>query len=219
MTGGENPLAAAVLPDGSFCVDVPMPTPGSYAFGIRSQGATGLFSETMATADVVFDSGAPPVAGATTCAGSSPLDCMGGSEICDNDVDDDCNSLIDFADPACQSCQPDILEPNDEFASPRLDPGRYENLRLCSGESDYYGIFANEGDVIEVRAFFTHADGDLDLVLFDSQQTMLTSASTMDDDEVLAFPVTATDQLVLQVVGVAGAENEYVLNIVVSENL
>ncbi len=213
VEGGGNPIASTVLPDGTFCVDVPLPSPDTYALRVLSQNAAG-FSETAAAAEVVFDPAAPPIAGLTTCSGADPAGCIGSVEVCDNGIDDDCNGLRDDRDPACAACTDDVLEPNDDTSAPRLEPGRYDGLRLCPGSPDYFGIFLRVGDALRARLFFTHADGDLDLALLaPDHETVLESAISTDDDETLDWTAAEEGEHMLHVYGVGDATNDYSLDL------
>jgi hypothetical protein len=214
VRGSDNPIASTVLPDGTFCVDVPLPTPMAYGFEVLAQNEGGVFSEMAATADVVFDPGAAPIPGLVTCNGMDPAGCASATEICDNGRDDDCNSLVDGRDPACATCVDDVFEPNDGVDAPRADPGRYEELRMCSGNQDYYGIYARMGDTISVRLFFTHADGDIDMELLGTDRaTVVATSMTMTDDESLTHVATATGEHKLHVYSPDGAMNGYALDI------
>ena len=214
VEGFGNPLAAAVLPDSTFCVDLEMPSPGTYAFLFFSQSDAGLLSNRSATAMVEFDPAATPIAGLTTCSGGDPAGCSGSTEICDNGRDDDCNGFVDGRDPACSTCTDDLLEPNDDANAPRLDPGRVDGLKICPGNEDYYGVFAREGDTIDVRIFFTHAAGDLDASLLDlDRSTTIVRSNTLDDDEVLTHVAAAEGQHVVRVFSASGDENTYAIDV------
>ncbi len=146
VRGGLNPIAATVLPDNTFCVDIALPSPDAYLLDVAAQNMDGVFSTTTSSAEVVFDPGAPPISGLTTCNGMDPTGCAGAVEICDNGRDDDCNGRVDGRDAACATCVEDVLEPNDDVDAPRLDPGRYEALALCPDNEDWYAVYANAGD-------------------------------------------------------------------------
>lgn len=217
VRGPGNPIFSAVLPDETFCVDVPLGTPSTFNFELFSQGNDGQFSEMSANASIVFDPGAPPVSGATTCDGSDPAGCIGATEICGNGRDDDCNGLRDDLDPACATCMDDVLEPNNDTEAPRVDPGRYENLKICPGNQDYYGLFVREGETLNVRLFFSHAAGNIDAELLDTDwSTVLERATSLDDDESLMFVATVTGEVKLHVFGAGGTggvENTYTLDV------
>ncbi len=211
VRGGDNPVAKAVLPDGSFCIDVPMPDPGTYDFEIVGQSMDGVFSE-PAMVQIVFDPASAPIPGLTLCSGQDPAGCAGSSEICDDGRDNDCNGLADMRDPACSDCVDDVFEPNDDVNAPRADPGRYEGLTICPGNSDYYGIYANAGDTIRATIYFSQASGDLDLELLGiDHTTVLATSATMTDDEVVSYDATDTGEYKLLVWGPDGSMNGYTL--------
>lgn len=214
VQGAGNPLASAVLPDDTFCVDVPLRTAGDYAVDVYGQASSGLLSDLPATATVTFDPAAPPIPGATTCSGADPAGCAGAVEICGNMRDDDCNGLTDALDPACATCMDDPLEPNDAPDAPRIEPMRYDNLKICPADEDYYGIYATTGQVVTARIFFMTSAGDLDLELFDTDGTtsLARSNSTTDTETVMA--TAAHDgQYVVRVFGYSGASNTYALDV------
>jgi hypothetical protein len=214
VRGSDNPLASTVLPDGTYCIDVPMPNPGEYGFEVVSQNDEGVFSTGTAMAGVVFDPGAPPIPGLTTCSGTDPAGCAAAVEICDNGRDDDCNGLADIRDPACADCVDDVFEPNDDQTAPRVDPGRYEGLAVCPGNTDYFGVFARTGDTLRATIFFSHALGDLDLELFDiDRTTIIASSATTDDDEVVSHVAAETGEYKVRVWGPGGAMNGYTLDV------
>ncbi|MCK6550737.1 hypothetical protein L6R52_33175 [Myxococcota bacterium] len=214
VEGGGNPIASTLLPDGSFCVDVPLRAPGDYALSVFAQAADGQISDAAGPIAVTFDPAAPGIPGGETCSGADPAGCPGTQEICDNNRDDDCNSLVDERDPDCASCTDDVLEPNDDPSAPRIDPGRYEGLRICPANEDYYGLFLRTGERADVRLFFVHAQGNLDLHLLGTDRRRVVARSTsLDDDESLTFTATTTGQLPLRVFSDDGASTTYTLDV------
>lgn len=212
-SGGANPVAKAVL-RGEFCVDVPLPEPGEYGFVIHTQDEDGQLSEPSAPVYVTFDPAAPPVLGARTCSGADPAGCANAVEICGNGRDDDCNGLVDDEDPACRACQDDVLEPNDDPGAPRIEPGRYEDLKICPLNQDYYGVFARRGEIIDARIAFTHARGNLDLHLLGlDHRTILARSVGLTDREVITHTATAAGEYKLRVFGEGGASGEYTLEL------
>ena len=71
----------------------------------------------------------------------------------------------------------------------------YLNFGVLSTDSDYYKITVPAGNTLQVDLTFTHALGDIDLVLYDANcSTVLATAVSVTDDEVLAWTNTgATD--------------------------
>jgi hypothetical protein len=214
VESSANPVAATVLPDGSFCVDAPMPQPGEYSFRVYAQGADGQLSERPAVVSVRFDPAAPSVPGAQTCSGGDPAGCAGSVEICDNRRDDDCNNLVDERDPACATCADDPLEPNDDASAPRVDPRRYDGLMICPGDVDYYGVLLREGETLSARLFFTHAMGNLDLeLLATDRRTVLARSTSTTDDELLSYTASVAGEHKLLVFGPGGSSNRYALDL------
>jgi hypothetical protein len=112
-------------------------------------------------------------------------------------------------------CEDDANEPNDDIASARtLAPGIAENLHVCPGDEDWYAVALNAGDDIRVSMGFTHADGDLDLLLFRPgvDEAIASSRSRTDDEEVGFSDVPESGLYLIQVVGAApDADNDYFL--------
>ncbi|MBW2464846.1 MAG: PPC domain-containing protein, partial [Deltaproteobacteria bacterium] len=214
INGSDNPLVTPVLPMETFCLDVPMPNPGTYTFEVTSQNSGGIFSTGSAMVTVEFDPGAPPILGLVTCSGADPAGCAGATEICENGRDDDCNGLVDDRDPECIECVDDIFEPNDDAAAPRLDPDRYEGLSLCSGNEDYFGVYARAGDTINASLFFSHPSGNIDAELLGlDRSTVVDSSTSTTDDEFVTHTATETGEYMLRVWGPGGAMNGYTLRL------
>ncbi|MGE0787358.1 MAG: PPC domain-containing protein [Sandaracinaceae bacterium] len=217
VRGAANPTVREVLPDETFCVDVPIPMTQAYSLELLSHSASGLFSEPT-TASIEFDPTAPPGAIIPTCNGSDPRGCMGATEICDNLRDDDCDSRVDDDDPDCSTCANDLLESNDELASaPRLPPGEYADLVVCPSDDDYYGFFLRMGQRLDVTIQFRQADADLDLELYDAAGALLDSSASVTDDEMVSYPAPADGEVVLRVFSPsASATATYTLLLTVS---
>lgn len=206
VRGGENPLVTRVLPDESFCIDVPLREPRDFNLQVLGQNGAGELSTPQNVA-VTFNPSAPDIPGARTCSGASPRGCMTSTETCDNGRDDDCDSLIDAADPDCATCDDDLLEQNDDIPAPQIEPGRYDDLRICPGNRDYFA-FALEGtDEIRARALFAHSAGDLDISLLDPNGMAVATSMTVDDDESLMYVVPPTQGGVYHVF-VTGVDDE-----------
>jgi hypothetical protein len=218
VEGAGNPQSVAVLEQtqGSiFCIDVALPQPMSYMLQLYTLGVDGQVSESAAEVGVEFDPAAAPVPGLTTCSGSDPAGCPSNAEICDNNRDDDCNNLVDEDDPACATCVDDPLEPNDDLAAPRLEPGRYENLAICPGNQDVYGVFLQADETLTARIFFTHFDGNLDMTMIDGGDlmTVIGRSTSVTDDESLTHTATAAQEVKVVINGESGASNSYTLEL------
>jgi len=217
LEGPGNPVVGMVLPGGAFCIDAAIPEPGPYVFRLYAQGDDGQLSERPAIVNVEYDPQAPSVPGAETCSGDDPAGCAEAEEICGDNRDNDCNNLIDDRDPACADCTDDAFEPNNDPNAPRIEPGLHQNLVICPGDPDFYGILTEVQDRLTVTASFSHAEGNLDLELrAPDRRTVVARSTSTSDDEMLSYTATAAGEVKLLVFGPEGAENFYNLRIEIS---
>lgn len=112
----------------------------------------------------------------------------------------------------------DQLEPNDTCeAAASIVEGLYTDLRC--GDDDYYAIAMPETSILDVDAFFAHADGDLSLLVYGPCDQPLTNSNTATDDESLSYvnagPATTVMIRVVRVV--PGALVPYALNVSVTD--
>ncbi|MCA9551164.1 MAG: PPC domain-containing protein [Myxococcales bacterium] len=221
-TGGTQNLNPQVktLGAGQFCFDLKLPAPGVYTFQLRAYGEENQVGDPlMNPIQVRYDPDAPQLLDLKTCEGVSAAGCSGHVEICDDDEDNDCNGLTDELDPVCRTCDDDPLEPNDSVDAARLLPGVYDDLQICPGNPDYYGIYVRAGERLEVMARFTHAEGDLNLRLFAVDgTTVLLEAVTQDDDEAFTYTATVTGVYALMVYGSEATTNSYQLSLLIQSN-
>ena len=97
----------------------------------------------------------------------------------------------------------------DRAGAVTLEPGVYEGLRICEDERDWFTVYVS--GQVEVSIDFRHAEGDLDLGVYDaSGQTLASSASTTDRESVT---VEADSQIFIEVFGYLGAAADYTLTI------
>ncbi len=190
VRGIDNPTFVEVLPDDTFCVDVGLPTVGAFDIELVGQSEAGF--SMPATVGTRFDPMAPVGEVIPTCAGADPRGC-GSEEICDNLIDDDCDTAVDAADPDCASCPDDLLEPNDsEAEAPRIPPGVYEGLRHCPDEDDWYQVFLRDGETLELTLRFVDAEGNVNVRFFDPAGEQVALAISGTDDELLTYTALAT---------------------------
>jgi hypothetical protein len=102
-----------------------------------------------------------------------------------------------------------LCEPNEGFSTAaEMGNGTY-TLRISSGEVDWFRISAAGGTPLVVRIEFQHATGDLDLELYDDQNTMVDhSWGTSDFEEVTVTPASALS-FYARVLGYQGADGNY----------
>ncbi|MHA1775941.1 MAG: Loki-CTERM sorting domain-containing protein [Promethearchaeota archaeon] len=80
----------------------------------------------------------------------------------------------------------DEYEDNDDFASaPLISEGYYPDL--AGLDEDYYKIYLDESQIIDVLIEFYNSEGDLDLGLFDSSEILVAASATTTDDEQISY--------------------------------
>lgn len=86
--------------------------------------------------------------------------------------------------------------PDDKFEDDNDEPGTTTfstipfyrgGLRACPGDSDYYIFPLGSGDEVQVDAFFDHAEGNIQVSVFDQFGTFITAATSSTDNEKLEF--------------------------------
>jgi len=78
---------------------------------------------------------------------------------------------------------------------------------------DYYKFTLSESATVSIDMFFSDAEGDLDLFLFDSQEGSIASSTSMDDDEHIEENLDAGDYYVRASSWDRSDDQEYDLNI------
>jgi hypothetical protein len=167
-----------------------------------------------------------------TCEGPQD-ECLGGFCVCQPACggmecgDDGCAGICGvctagrLCDGALCVCPGDEgLEPNNSCgaATPTL-PGTYAVLGICPDtDEDWYAIQVAQGQTLTVEAEFDHAQGDLDMFLYQQGNCVayVASAITSTDDEVISIVAPADTTYLLRVLGFEGdAENGYSLSVTV----
>ena len=117
--------------------------------------------------------------------------------------------------PQGVSCQDDNFEQNDSRAAARpIVAGTYANLRICSGDEDWYRIEMEQGNSLVANVFFTNSMGDLDAYLYKGDATSsYKSGTSTTDNEVLNAPNLEAGTYYLQIVGYQQDENNYSLRL------
>ncbi len=88
-------------------------------------------------------------------------------------------------------CDPDSFEKNDTPSQAAEIAEDVYNGLSCCGDPDWYKIWLEQGDKLEVEIYFRQTDGDLDLWLVDEQTA--NSAQSISCDNALACSVSETD--------------------------
>jgi len=99
------------------------------------------------------------------------------------------------------ACALDPLEPNDSAtAAATVSVGvRYDDLEVCSGDSDYYQFPVTSGQQIQVDLFFPVADGDVDARLYGPTLAQVAQGVAGGDNESFYHVATQSGTYTLQV--------------------
>ncbi len=104
---------------------------------------------------------------------------------------------VDGGEPT--DCRDDGFEDNDTRADAAVVlGGMLEGLVVCPGDSDYFAIDLAAGDELAITATFSDAAGDLDLVLFNADGTVVGSAVSVTDNETIDYVATRSGRYVVQ---------------------
>jgi hypothetical protein len=165
--GPDGTSLASILPGGNFCTDVNIAGSGDTELTVYSVGS-GLLSEPLFMT-VTYDPAAPEPA-SPTCSGTNEPNCE-AAEICDNELDDNCDGYIDVCDQGCITCVDDALEPNDFLINvPGIEAGEYQ-LQLCPCRDDWFSFTATEGQHIRATTTFIHEEMNLNMRLYKATPT------------------------------------------------
>ena len=113
----------------------------------------------------------------------------------------------------------DRFEDNDEFdtaATLNLDSqSQWNDLIVNVGDADWYRFnLPREGKAgDEISIDFLHADGDVDMALYDADGNWVDGSGSVDDGETIFLDGLAAGDYYLDVYGYAGASNDYSLSI------
>ncbi len=147
--------------------------------------------------------------GSADCADS---DCVGTDaclEVCDDEIDNDADDDTDCADSDCElddfCCPDDVFEDNQGVVgSPSTLWEAYQadstaTLTIRPGDTDSFRVPLCAGGTFSARAEFTHADGDLSMVLRAAAGFTVARVDSGDDNEELSFASPLDDDFFLQV--------------------
>lgn len=129
---------------------------------------------------------------------------------CDDDTDCEENARCDTerAPPVCvvrpSVCLDDLLDeagPNDSVANRTpIETGTVDELILCPGDEDWYGLQVPGGTEVTLDLRFLQADGDLELqVLLPDGQTLVAEGRTVTDNERVRFRLGTPRNLAIRV--------------------
>lgn len=95
------------------------------------------------------------------------------------------------SDLSCPTNDP--FEPNEErIGSPRLYPPVEVPGVVCGDEDDYFRFFPQSGCTLDLSLSFSHAEGDVELELYNAAGDRLAQSRSSNDDEALSYTAAST---------------------------
>ena len=124
------------------------------------------------------------------------------------------------AAPPPEVCPADAFEENDDQAAAvSLPTGSHAALVVCSEDTDWYALPVTAGQTVSASALFPHAEGDVDLALYDADAGWLASSTSVTDDEALTWAAADAGTVYLRVTlysdSGAAIGNDYTLDVAV----
>ncbi len=111
----------------------------------------------------------------------------------------------------------DTFESNDTFAQASIlappEDHLYENLSIhAAGNDDYFLVTASADGELKLSIDFAHSGGDLDLVVYDSNQSFLAKSESVSNTESITVNAVLGEQFYVRIYGYRDATNtEYSL--------
>lgn len=107
---------------------------------------------------------------------------------------------------------PDTFEPSNDFATAAIlappEDHTYNNLSIHqSGNADYYRVTASATGTLTFSLTFSNALGDVDMRIYDANQALLGSSTSVVDGESVSVNATAGQYFFVYVYGFQGATN------------
>jgi len=107
-------------------------------------------------------------------------------------------------------CVDDLYEDNDSIlAAAVLVNDVAVNGAVCPIDDDWYSIPVVSGQLVTAVVDFVHADGDLDITLFDPAGAQVDLSNSVLDREAITWTAAASGSYALRVYGYNGATNTY----------
>ena len=113
----------------------------------------------------------------------------------------------------------DTFEPNDSFATASIlappEDHTYEDLTIHEAfNDDYFRVTASAAGTLALELSFLHGQGDIDMEVFDTNQTFLARSESVSNTELVSLAATTGEEFFVRVYGYDGAINpNYTLNV------
>jgi hypothetical protein len=106
----------------------------------------------------------------------------------------------------------DWSEENDDYWSSRwVDPNYHSGLRIVGYDEDWFHLYLNPGDILDVSIYFNHFEGDLELELYDpyDEYTPRMGSYSIDNDEYITFTANVSGDWRIRVFHADGNSDVY----------
>jgi hypothetical protein len=126
---------------------------------------------------------------------------------------EDKNSTVTYDLDIWRYSGDDWAEENDDFWSAWwIDPGNYGGLMIIGGDEDWFKTYLEVGDTINVRIYFDHNIGDLELELYNPDYYYVKgsySSNPTYHEEFISFKVKDPGEWRIKVYQISGASQVY----------
>ncbi|MBK8013153.1 MAG: PPC domain-containing protein [Deltaproteobacteria bacterium] len=85
------------------------------------------------------------------------------------------------------TCREDAYEPSSLEQPSAVVPGTISDLNVCPLNADYYQIYVQGGQTLDVEVLFTHGEGDIDLTLYHFYGLLEEHSWSATDNEYVSF--------------------------------
>ncbi len=116
---------------------------------------------------------------------------------------------------AAVSCFNDSYEVNDTISQAPTPPfPAFFNASICPGDDDYFKVYVQQGVELDILAFFSHADGDINVELVTSWGMVVASATSVTDNEFITYSPLSSGERYVHIYGAnTSVENNYTLSV------
>ncbi|MFH0840637.1 MAG: SUMF1/EgtB/PvdO family nonheme iron enzyme [bacterium] len=154
----------------------------------------------------LYDGGPAADGGSAIADGGAIED---GGPIADGGIFEDGGAITDGGDTSDAGVCNDPNSNTFNTAAIIANPGTYTGYQICSGTENWFKTQVSSGESLEAKIDFLNAKGNLDLCLYDSNQTLLGCSTGTGDSETVTSSGTGTD-IYIKVYGAqSNTENTY----------
>ena len=108
--------------------------------------------------------------------------------------------FLSFGMASAEDCVDDGMENNDVMIEAiSLTAGSFTGLVVCPGDSDWFAVEPNAGELLNISLEFLNVLGDFDLKLFEANGVLLASSLTATDNENIQYYAADSSVLFVEV--------------------